>query len=111
MLSSNNLTGFSHGAAGIGYALLELYDITKELKFLMAAENAFSYENHWFNKQNNNWPDFGTHDGIRVSKDKNQRLAYSYAWCHGAPGIGLSRIRAYDILRDEKNLKDSDDWK
>lgn len=107
MSSSNNLTGFSHGAAGIGYALLELYDITKELKFLMAAENAFSYENHWFNKQNNNWPDFRTDDGIRVSKDKNQRLAYSYAWCHGAPGIGLSRIRAYDILRDEKNLKDS----
>ena len=46
MSSSNNLTGFSHGAAGIGYALLELYAITKELKFLMAAENAFSYENH-----------------------------------------------------------------
>ena len=35
--SSNNLTGFSHGTAGIGYALLELYNVTKETKFLRSS--------------------------------------------------------------------------
>ncbi len=105
--SSNNLTGFSHGAAGIGYALLELYNVTKETKFLEAAANAFSYENHWFNVQNNNWPDFRTEQGILLSKKNTEELTYSYAWCHGAPGIGLSRIRAYDLLKDDRYLKDS----
>jgi lantibiotic biosynthesis protein len=28
------------------------------------------------------------------------------AWCHGAPGIGLSRLRAYQILKEEKYLRD-----
>ena len=56
--SSNNLTGFSHGSAGIGYSLMELYHKTKENRFLDSAGKAFSYENYWFSKENNNWPDF-----------------------------------------------------
>ena len=28
--------------------------------------------------------------------------SYSVAWCHGAPGIGLSRLRASSILRDDR---------
>ena len=103
-LSSHNLTGFSHGAAGIGHSLLELYRITKESRFLESAEGAFSYENHWFNKQFGNWPDFR-------SERKNHRnksvFTYAISWCHGAPGIGLSRIRAYDITKDPKYLIDS----
>jgi len=102
--NSNNLTGFSHGAAGIGYSLVELYRVTDESKFLEAAENAFGYENHWFNGEVNNWPDFR-------SDAKNPRnksvFIYAIAWCHGAPGIGLSRIRAYDIIKDSKYLLDS----
>jgi type 2 lantibiotic biosynthesis protein LanM len=102
--SSNNLTGFSHGAAGIGYALLELYRITEESRFLESAEGAFSYENHWFNKQVGNWPDFRSE-----GKDQRNKSIYTYAlsWCHGAPGIGLSRIRAYDIIKDPQYLMDS----
>jgi type 2 lantibiotic biosynthesis protein LanM len=102
--SLNNLTGFSHGAAGIGSALLELYAITKDQKFLESAHNAFSYENHWFNYQNRNWPDFRTQD--KVSKN-NSEFTYAIAWCHGAPGIGLSRLRAYDLLKSEQYLQDS----
>lgn len=105
--SSNNLTGFSHGVAGIGYALLELYNVTREIKFLTAAENAFSYENHWFNELHCNWPDFRMDERISVSNKNKHQETYSSAWCHGAPGIGLSRIRAYDLLKDKKYLKDS----
>jgi lantibiotic biosynthesis protein len=102
--SSNNLTGFSHGAAGIGYSLVELYRVTEESKFLEAAENAFAYENHWFNGEVNNWPDFRSD-----AKNPQNKSVFTYAiaWCHGAPGIGLSRIRAYDIIKDSKYLLDS----
>ena len=79
----------------------------RKQNFLEAAENAFSYENHWFNEQINNWPDFRIEKGILLSKKNTDELTYSSAWCHGAPGIGLSRIRAYDLLKDDKYLKDS----
>ena len=107
MESSNNLTGFSHGTAGIGCALLELYNATKEIKFLDAAKKAFSYEDYWFNVRNNNWPDFRVDKRIRGFKKSNVDLNYAFAWCHGAPGIGLSRLRAYDLLKDEEYFRDS----
>jgi lantibiotic modifying enzyme len=103
--SLHDLTGFSHGAAGIGYSLLELYRITKESIFRNAAENAFSYENHWFNGEINNWPDFRSDLRDQTNKSKP---TYVIAWCHGAPGIGLSRIRAYDVIKDTKYLLDSE---
>ena len=89
-----NLTGFSHGAAGIGCALLELFHETGDLKYRKAAEAAFSYENHWYNSQMQNWPDF---------RDGNLRVfSFATSWCHGAPGITLSRLRAYEALNDAK---------
>ena len=57
MPSSRNLTGFSHGTAGIGCALLELFHATGDLKYQKAAEAAFSYENHWYDSEMQNWPD------------------------------------------------------
>lgn len=112
----HNLTGFSHGAAGIGCSLLELYSTTEKKQYLDATEFAFQYENHWFSDQNENWPDFRSEDnnesstqdlkkgGENARREKDQKFAV--AWCHGAPGIGLSRLRAYQILKDEKYLKD-----
>ena len=43
-----NLTGLSHGAGGIAWALLELNAVTGESRFREAAENGFSYERHWY---------------------------------------------------------------
>jgi lantibiotic modifying enzyme len=28
-------------------------------------------------------------------------LSFATHWCHGAPGIALSRLRAYELLKDE----------
>jgi lantibiotic modifying enzyme len=28
-------------------------------------------------------------------------FSYATAWCHGAPEIGLSRLRSYEITGDE----------
>ncbi|MEQ9481960.1 type 2 lanthipeptide synthetase LanM family protein [Coleofasciculus sp. F4-SAH-05] len=80
------LTGFSHGAAGIAYALLRLYDVTQEVVFRQAAEDAIAYERHLFSPTQGNWLDLRSYaliDGKPTSMT---------SWCHGAPGIGLARL-------------------
>lgn len=108
--SNHNLTGFSHGAAGIGYSLLELFLKTDNKKYLGTAKKAFDYENYWYNQDNNNWPDFrgdASEKSKKKSKDSTQSdFPYFKSWCHGAPGIGLSRLRAYKILGNGKYLTD-----
>ena len=82
------LTGYSHGNAGMAVALLDLYVHTNDDQFLQAAEKAFNYERQWFNPQENNWPDLREHTS-------GQPLKYGDMWCHGAPGIALSRLKAH----------------
>ncbi len=98
MPTSRNLTGFSHGAAGIGYALLELFRATGDSKYRSAAESAFAYERNWYDPGQQNWPDLREEPG--QPKPNRKSLPFATAWCHGAPGIGLSRLRAYEILKD-----------
>jgi hypothetical protein len=104
--SSRNpaLLGFSHGAAGIAYALLELYRTAKASKnasnYLTAIKGAFAYEDSWFSEEDNNWPDLRGQSLTRLRRVKGQ-LPYVTYWCHGAPGIALSRLRALELLNDE----------
>jgi len=84
-------TGFSHGAAGIAYALLCLYQVTSETAFLEAAQEAIAYERSVFIPEVGNWPDF------RESFTKECPTCMC-SWCHGAPGIGLARVAGLDIL-------------
>lgn len=92
-----NLTGFSHGTAGIGCALMELFAATADHRYRAAAEAAFNYERSWFDAEQENWPDFR---GISRKRPGRAPLPFSSYWCHGAPGIALSRIRAWELLRD-----------
>ena len=94
-----NLTGFSHGTAGVGYALLELFHATGDSQYRTAAEQAFTYERRCFDAETGNWPDF--REVFSQNKLSKQPLSFTTAWCHGAPGIALSRLRAHEILDDE----------
>jgi lantibiotic modifying enzyme len=91
-----NLTGYSHGAGGIGWALLELYATTGEARFRDAGEAAFRYERHWFDTAKGNWPDLRDPDLSGLPRE--QGPSFMNAWCHGAAGIALSRLRAYELL-------------
>jgi class II lanthipeptide synthase len=91
-------TGFSHGAAGIAWALLELYAETGNAAFRDAAERGFAYEQQWFDKEHENWPDFRA---IANPVPGSSTANFAVAWCHGAPGIGLSRLRGYEILKND----------
>ena len=52
------LTGFSHGAAGIAWALLKLAAWSGESRFREAAESAIAYERSTFVREQSNWPDY-----------------------------------------------------
>jgi lantibiotic modifying enzyme len=98
LLGRDHLTGFAHGAAGIAWALLELYQETGEERFLEGAREGFRYEAHWYSPKHENWPDL--RDFSSMPEIANGGQVYAHAWCHGAAGIGLSRLRATELLSD-----------
>jgi type 2 lantibiotic biosynthesis protein LanM len=89
------LTGFSHGAAGIGWALLSLAGLTGAERFSDCAFAALRYERSLFSPEEENWPDL--RDSMKpVSVDGP---GFGVTWCHGAPGIALGRalcLRYFD---------------
>jgi lantibiotic modifying enzyme len=89
--TSRNLTGFSHGVAGIAVALLELHRATGARRFADAAARGLDYERATFSPDVGNWPDFREHAG------GSRQRSFAAFWCHGAPGIGLSRLRAAEL--------------
>ena len=90
--AARHLTGFSHGAAGISAALLRLYSTTGNNDFRTAAQYGLNYEQRHFDQSQQNWPDFREANG--------NQFPCSHAWCHGAPGIALSRMAAAADLAD-----------
>lgn len=94
-LSDLPLGGFSHGASGIAWALLKLSEVSGEIRFRQTAMGALEYERGLFDAGMGNWADLRTREeGGRASASTMS------AWCHGAAGIGLSRLC---ILADENS--------
>lgn len=86
-LATQPLTGFSHGAAGIAWALLQLSAISDEPRFHNAACAAIAYEHSHFLVESNNWRDL-----------RDDTSGEMIAWCHGASGIGLGRLASLPYL-------------
>jgi hypothetical protein len=92
-LSQRAFLGYAHGAAGIGDALLDLFEVTGDRRFLAVAQGA----GRWLERMalpalddasGRNWP----------VDDRGARSAMAF-WCHGAAGIGrfflhLAALRA-----------------
>jgi type 2 lantibiotic biosynthesis protein LanM len=108
--SSAPLTGFSHGAAGIGWALMRVGHLANREDFVAGGIKAFEYERSLYRGESASWPDFREAAAPEASAD------YSTAWCHGGPGIGLSRatlpagrVGAAELLEIENALKSTRD--
>src|SRR5947209_16803828 len=82
----------------MGWALLELWRATGEERVREAGEAAFRYERHHFDPERGNWPDLRDPE---LSGGPKDGPAFMAAWCHGAPGLALSRLRAWEILGDD----------
>lgn len=89
------LTGLAHGASGIAYAFLKLYELTGEISYRNAFYEAVDFEDIYFSDKENNWKDL-----------RNEKNNFHNAWCYGGTGIGLVRLHAYNILKDSRFLKD-----
>lgn len=87
------LTGMSHGNAGIAWALAELYEETRIEIFRSYATQAIAYERDLYSPEENNWFDLRNRQN-RIEKNFPEPVN----WCHGAPGIGMARIRTYTII-------------
>jgi hypothetical protein len=111
------LCGFSHGAAGIGFVFLEVGHYFKNPAFYRIAEQAFAYEDQFFNASQRNWTDFRvkmyTPQQLQYLEDRYRRgirfmapqAKDIFVWCHGAAGIGMSRQRAYELTGDDAYLE------
>ena len=93
-----NLTGLSHGTAGVAVALLELWRASGERAYRDGAEAALAYERALYDPAAGNWPDLRTRDDA---------TAFATFWCHGAPGIALARLRSHELLGDESTLAEA----
>jgi len=103
--ASRPQTGFSHGASGIAWALLELSALTGEGRFRHAALEAVAYEHSQFSVQTGNWLDAGDPKAT-AQMGMSGAQALTLAWCYGAPGIGMARARMLrhvesELLREE----------
>jgi type 2 lantibiotic biosynthesis protein LanM len=93
------LLGLSHGAAGIGWALLELATATGDERFREAGRAAIAYERSLFSPADGNWPDL-RELGAPGEGSHGAAERFTCAWCHGAPGIGLARLASLPHLDD-----------
>lgn len=96
------MTGFSHGAAGYGWALSFLVAQGASPRVEAAARGAFRYERKWFDAKERAWRDLRTD----WAPGKPIQRRFAVFWCHGSPGIGLSRIAAAENLKDARLRKE-----
>lgn len=86
------LSGFSHGAAGYSLALIMLGKITNDTTMLREGIRFLKYERTLFNPHVNSWKDL---------RERSGDVSPTY-WCHGAPGIGISRLSLLKFYQDDE---------
>ncbi len=88
--TTNPITGFAHGSAGIAWALVELAATTGDEKYRIAALEAIVYESSRYSSEARNWTEYAGTFEMGAQK----AVGPSMAWCYGAPGIGMARVAA-----------------
>lgn len=113
-MARQDLTGYAHGSAGMAHAFLELFASTGENLWKFAAIRTLEYERGVETEAGGDWPDFREldisafgyrgqqlilRDQLRVGERRPTKEAPRSVrtWCHGAPGIAISRIRALHL--------------
>lgn len=86
-LSGQAYLGYAHGAAGIGDALLDLFEASGDERFLAAARGALS----WLERLAQ--PVLNEANGLSWPAVEGESLTQAY-WCHGAAGIGRFFLHA-----------------
>lgn len=91
------ITGFSHGAAGISWALCELFTLTGDERLRELALQGVMYERSRLVAGEGNWMEISK-EKLAVPVEERGDATLSIAWCYGAPGVGLARLRSLPVL-------------
>jgi len=94
------LAGYAHGVAGISMALMRLYKLNGNQRWYNLALEAIAYEDSIFSSPKKNWP------VLTKKADNVDASIIMNTWCHGAPGIALSRYNMIENNKNEKLKKD-----
>lgn len=91
--------GYAHGAAGIADALLDLFDVSGDKRFRLAARSAA----HWLVRQA--IPALPDRSGIHWPMSEGEPAKAAF-WCHGAAGIGqfFLHAAAHELVPDATAL-------
>ncbi|MDJ0836112.1 MAG: lanthionine synthetase LanC family protein [Acidobacteriota bacterium] len=113
--------GFGHGNSGIGFALLELGRYLNRPVLYRLAERAFAYERSFYDARTGTWPDLRFHidpDSPRYRECREAASRFDAApfigdrdftfWCHGAAGIGLARLRGWELTGNAELREDAE---
>ena len=84
------LAGMAHGNSGFLMAYANLYSVSANRKYLDKIRLLLEYEDSLFVPEVGNWMDLRCGD----------KPGYMNAWCHGAPGILLSRLQLLNLNPD-----------
>ena len=99
--STPHLAGISHGASGVALALAEAREICDGAIPADLILEAVRFERSLFSEESGNWRDVRPHVD---TAGQGSMLA----WCHGAPGIGLARLRLASLVSDWSIRRDLD---
>jgi lantibiotic modifying enzyme len=101
-MGATPLCGFAHGASGMGLALIEAGVHFNRRDLIDGGLAAFTYEDRLYDPELTNWPDLRELEGDTPGAPPPRRPSSMVAWCHGAAGIGLARLRAYELLPEQR---------
>ncbi|MDJ0836111.1 MAG: lanthionine synthetase LanC family protein [Acidobacteriota bacterium] len=112
------LCGMGHGVAGIGLAFHLAAHYLGEPGLNLPGHMAYAYENSLYRTEYGGWPDYRafyirpgeqaafTEAALRNDASMFERPRRFSFWCHGAAGIGLTRLRSYALTGDDNCLAD-----
>ncbi|MCK2244320.1 MULTISPECIES: type 2 lanthipeptide synthetase LanM family protein [unclassified Crossiella] len=97
------LGGFSHGSAGIGWALLKAAEVLGSDEAGVLGQQALAHDISLRIPGVDAWRDLRDFDDLTGIAQEHPTL-----WCHGSTGIGISRLLAYRMLADPVYLSEAE---
>ena len=89
------LAGMSHGNSGLMMAYAMLYECDHKVEYADKIQLLLKYEDSLYSEKAGNWKD------LRESSGES----FMNAWCHGAPGILLSRMKLEELFPEDMQIK------
>ncbi|GGI23297.1 lanthionine synthetase LanC family protein [Pedobacter mendelii] len=108
----DSLAGFSHGASGIAFALMQAGKFLGYEGLVYLAEEALAYEMLYYDYKANNWLDLRL-GFMRLNLPNAHtwdiqiflpHISNVNSWAHGAAGVGLARLYAYEATGEKSYL-------